>query len=229
MFLINWLIHYDIVSFFILFYALVHSLSGMYGTKCPSALIGWKRMLYPWDRRYRATGCGCWESRSSATTENDLNSAPSPQPLRRVFEWCCLSNMEMTLSSGDVIWLVIVVVMGSARAGPSQGVVQMYEHTMNCQDNFILSWKRQVQYSTKIAELYTKRSGHKSQIEDTLTSGLLVTPCAFSRFQVSHLKMMAASTLKLLYRVVLYKLCNMSITSNVHPGYPWKRHSINIL
>lgn len=142
----------------------------MYGTTCPSALIGWKRMLDSWDRHYRklrATRYGCWESRSSATTESDLNAAPSPQPLRRVFEWCCLSNMEMTLSSGDVIWLVLVVVMGSTRADPSQGVVRMCEHTMNCQDNFILSWK--IKYSTFWLVNWTKGLCYNENLHDVNT------------------------------------------------------------
>lgn len=91
-----------------------------------------------------------------------------------VFEWCCLSNTETTLSSGDVIWLILVVVMGLIKADLSEGIVQMYKHTINYQDNSTLSWKRQIEYRTKIAELGTQRSGSECQPEDMATPLILL-------------------------------------------------------
>lgn len=101
--------------------------------------------------------------------------------------------------------------MRTARADPSEELY-MCEHTISCQDSpMLLAWKRQALYIAKIAEFSTKHSGLKSQREVMLTSGFLAMPLSLLEFQVSRVKTVAASTLKLLPVVVLC-LCAVCLT-----------------
>lgn len=103
------------------------------------------------------------------------------------------------------------------------------EHTISCQDSpTLLAWKRQALYIAKTAEFSTKSSGLKSQREVMLTSGLLAMRLRLLESQVSHVKTMAVSTLKLL-RVAVLRRCAVCLSQAMSVQGTPENHIVSTL